>query len=96
MQAEPADNIAQDQVLPTSTHIDTVDTEYADYMRTFDEIGDHNDRIGGMIKTIDDQMYDQDRLREAINVIRELHEINNRMYTLLVEMNNVFGDPEHK
>lgn len=91
---EPVDNIAIDHLpaeeAPQAESNTAID--FSEYMKTFNEIGDHSDKIGAMISQIDIQPYDQDRLREVIKVVKEQHALMNRMYNQLIEMNNVFSD----
>lgn len=93
--AEPKTDIVQTQSPahePQSTPQTTSASNEASYLQMFEDIGAHNDRIADLAREIDDQQYDQDRLRVAIQCIKELVALNNRMIELSIEMNNYFGD----
>ena len=84
--ASNMDNINPDAIIPPSPRED-VD----EYVGRFEVLEKLNAEGNAVLRSIDNQPNDQQRLYTAINYIKVQQKHNEELYELLVDMNNYFG-----
>lgn len=75
---------------PTGDHVDVQEVS-DEYLKIFDEIESKNSNLKLLIDSLPIQPHDQSRLYILLNVVKEQQKLNEKMYDLMVEMNNYFG-----
>ena len=86
------DNIADDEVAaPVAVPAEAADDSADVLMAKFDSVQTGIEQMGMTALKLDKQPHDQARVEVLIAYAKQLQEQNEKMYDLLVEMNDFFG-----
>jgi short subunit dehydrogenase-like uncharacterized protein len=91
----PADNIASDDPVENTTTVAAEsDTDMDEYLRQFDKVGESNAALANILKLMAKAQHDQERIQILTQYCVHLQRQNEQLFDLLVQMNNVLGQPK--
>ncbi len=76
---------------PTSPPLSEQDAEFAEYMKLFDDIEQELNNVDGAVAAIPAQPHDQARVELLCNVVSTQHNLINQLFSLCINMNNIYS-----